>query len=120
MSPSSKCDNIKALKLINKGGSRGQVVMERDSCLRGRGFKSQHCKLDGHMTFFTLICCKNCIACLKNTNINKKEAGVGPFKNAPIKMSQEFFLSKYLIFLIIQIYFLAYRRQPSNDRALII
>ena len=31
------------------------------------------------MTFFTLICFKNCIVCLKRPKINKKEAGVGPF-----------------------------------------
>ena len=27
---------------------------------------------------FTLICCKNCIVCLKRPEINEKEAGVGP------------------------------------------
>ena len=32
------------------------------------------------MTFFTLICCKNCIVCLKRPKINKKEAGIGSFK----------------------------------------
>ena len=32
------------------------------------------------MTFFTLICCKNCIVCLKGLKVNKKDAGVGPFK----------------------------------------
>ena len=31
------------------------------------------------MTFFTLICCKNCIVCLKRPKINEKEAGDGPF-----------------------------------------
>ena len=31
------------------------------------------------MTFFTLICCKNCIVCLKRPKINEKEAGIGPF-----------------------------------------
>ena len=54
------------------------MVMADDSCLRGHGFKSQRHILDGH--FFTLICCKNCIACLKRPKINKKEAGVGPFQ----------------------------------------
>ena len=29
-------------------------------------------------TFFTLICCKNYIVCLKRPKINVKEAGVGP------------------------------------------
>ena len=28
---------------------------------------------------FTLICCKNCVVCLKRLKINEKEAGVGPF-----------------------------------------
>ena len=30
--------------------------------------------------FLTLICCKNCIVCLKKTKKNEKEAGDGPFK----------------------------------------
>ena len=30
--------------------------------------------------FFTLICCKSYIVCLKRPKINEKEAGVGPFK----------------------------------------
>ena len=35
---------------------------------------------------FILICCKNCNdVCLKRPKINKKEAGVGPFKKRPIK-----------------------------------
>ena len=49
-----------------------------DSCSSGRGFESRSCILDGHL--FTTICCKNCIVCLKRPKINKKEAGVGPFK----------------------------------------
>ena len=56
----------------------GLVVMERDSRSKGRGFESQYCILDGH--FFTNYCCKNCNVCLKRPKINKKEAGVGPFK----------------------------------------
>ena len=52
------------------------MVMGVDSRSEGRGFKSRYCILDGH--FFTLICCKNCIVCLKRPKINKKEAGVGP------------------------------------------
>ena len=31
------------------------------------------------LTFFTLICCKNCTFCLKRLKINEKEVGVGPF-----------------------------------------
>ena len=53
------------------------MVMGEDSYLRGRGFESQCHILDGH--FFALICCKNCIFCLKKTKINEKEAGVAPF-----------------------------------------
>ena len=30
-------------------------------------------------TFFLLMCCKNCVVCLKRPKINKNEAGVGPF-----------------------------------------
>ena len=52
--------------------------MGRDSCSKGRGFKSRYPILDGY--FFTYICCKNCNACLKRQKINEKEAGVGPFK----------------------------------------
>ena len=54
------------------------MVMGGDSRSKGRGFESQRRILDGH--FFTLICCKNCIVCLKRQKINEKEAGVGPFK----------------------------------------
>ena len=31
------------------------------------------------MTFFMLICCENCIVCVKRLKINKKETGDGPF-----------------------------------------
>ena len=53
------------------------MVMEGDSCSKGRGFKSLDHILDGH--FFTFICCKNCNVCLKRPKINEKEAEVGPF-----------------------------------------
>ena len=55
---------------VTMGGSPGLVVMCEDSCLKGRGFESQCHILDGH--FFTLICSKNCIVCLKRPKINKK------------------------------------------------
>ena len=29
-------------------------------------------------TFFTLICCKNCIVCLKRPKMNEKKRPVGP------------------------------------------
>ena len=59
------------------------MVMGGDSHSEGRGYKSQHCILDGH--FFTYICCKNCNVCLKRLKINKKEAVVGPFFKNNIK-----------------------------------
>ena len=37
-----------------------------------------------YMTFFTLICCKNCIVCLKRLKIKEKDAGVSPFKKIRI------------------------------------
>ena len=40
----------------------GLMVMGEDSCSEGRGFKSQHCILDGH--FFTLVCSFNYNVCL--------------------------------------------------------
>ena len=59
------------------GGNPGLVVMGDDSCLKCCGFESWHRVLDGH--FFTLICCKSCIVCLKRRKINEKEAGNGTF-----------------------------------------
>ena len=61
----------------HKGGSPGVVVSGDDSCSRGRGFESR-CVIYW-MHFFTLICCKNSIVCLKRPKINEKEAEVGPF-----------------------------------------
>ena len=53
------------------------MVLGYDSGLRGRGFKSRRCILDGH-DFFALISCQNCIVCLKRPK-NEKEAWVGHF-----------------------------------------
>ena len=61
--------------ITNLCGSPGLVVMGDDSCSKGSRCESWHCILDGH--FFTLICCKNCIVCLKRPKINAEEAGVG-------------------------------------------
>ena len=55
------------------------MVMGRDSHYEGHGFDTWHRILDGH--FFTYICCKNCIVCLKRPKINEKEAVVDPFLN---------------------------------------
>ena len=51
------------------------MVTDEGSCLTG--FESRRRILDGH--FFTLICCKNCIVCLKRPKINEKESGMDHF-----------------------------------------
>ena len=48
------------------------MVMGDDSCLKGCGLESRRLILDGD--FFILVCCKNCIFCLKSPKINEKEA----------------------------------------------
>ena len=55
------------------------------------------------MTFFTLICCKNCFVCLKRLKINKKRPGLTQFikqihssfflKNGPFPAAFSFLLS---------------------------
>ena len=67
----------KVTNTATKGRSPGLVVMGGDSHSKGCGFESRHRILDGH--FFTYICCKNCIVCLKKTKNKQKEAEVGPF-----------------------------------------
>ena len=64
------------LKIMERR-SPGLVVMGGDSCSRSCGFESQHQILVRH--FFTLICCQNCIACLKRLQISEIDAGDGPF-----------------------------------------
>ena len=59
------------------------IEKRRDSRSKGRWFESRHLILDGH--FFTYICCKNCLVCLKRPKINEKEARVGPFKHLLLK-----------------------------------
>ena len=54
-------------------GHPGVVIMGGDSYSGGRGFQWMD------MTFFTMICCKNCIVCLKRPNINEKEPGMAYF-----------------------------------------
>ena len=62
-----------------RGGSPGLVVMRGDSHSIGCGFESWRHILDGRDIFFTSICCKYCIVCLKRLKINEKEARVGKF-----------------------------------------
>ena len=74
-------------------GRPGLVVMGDNSCSKGRGFESQwYCHTGWtFLTFFTLICCKNCIVCLKRPKMNEKEAGVGPFlKRVPKELWSTF------------------------------
>ena len=54
------------------------MVMGRDSCSKGCGFESRLHILDGHFSHIFVV--KICNVCLKRPKINKKEAGVGPFK----------------------------------------
>ena len=70
-------DALLTIKNCKVGGSPGLVIVEGDSCSKGCGFESWRRILDGH--FFTLICGKNCIVCLKRLEINDKEARDGPF-----------------------------------------
>ena len=74
-----------SVSLFVMADSPGLVVMGDDSCLRGCGFESQRRILDGH--FFALICCKNCIICLKRPKINKKRPRLAKFID---KIEQQF------------------------------
>ena len=53
------------------------MVLRGDSCSEGRGFKSQHCILDGHC--YTLILLHKLSCFFEKTKMNGKEAGDGPF-----------------------------------------
>ena len=53
------------------------MVLGRDSCSEGRGFKSQHCILDGHFSHIFVV---KFVILFKKTRINKKEAEDAPFK----------------------------------------
>ena len=66
--------------------SPGLAVMGGDSRSKGRWFESRRRILDGHEFFFALICCKNCIVCMKRPNRDEKEARDGPFKKRWIAM----------------------------------
>ena len=53
------------------------MVMGRDSCSKGCGFKSQHHILDGHFSHLFVV---KIVMLFEKTKINGKEAGDGPFK----------------------------------------
>ena len=85
------------------------MVMSDDSCLRGCGFESWHRTLDGH--FFALICCKNCIVCLKRPKRNEKNRPELIF----LTQKQNHFSSKFiqkvqLVSSIIQVMLFVSRR----------
>ena len=58
------------------------MVMGGDSCLEGRGFKSQHRILDQYFFTYTYL--------FEKTKINEKEAGDGPFKTVLILLCLSF------------------------------
>ena len=60
------------------------MVMGGDSRSKGHVLESR--RWMDIWTFFTLICGKNCIVCLKRPKINEKEAGVGPFLKKPFEL----------------------------------
>ena len=61
--------------MSQEGGSPSIVVKEGDTLSEGCKLQLPRC----WMVFFTLICCKICVACLKRPKINEKEAMDGPF-----------------------------------------
>ena len=72
--PHSVRSDSKSLKL---GRSPGLVVMGDSSCLKGRGFESRDCILDGHFSHWFVVK----IVCLKRPKINEKESGLANFLN---------------------------------------
>ena len=93
------------------GSLVGLVVTGDISWSRGRGFESQYRKLDGQ--FFTLICCKNCIACLKRLKINEKEAGI-----LSIFLKKTMEVPTLLVLLFEAVINLFYRPLIISDRVL--
>ena len=78
----------------------------RHLMMRGCGFESWCRRMD--MKFFTLICCKNCIVCLKRPKINGKEAGVGPFLKIENPLcSKSNFLSFIFCYFFLSFWFLS-------------
>ena len=81
--------------------------MDDNSCSKGCGFESRCRILDEH--YFTLICCKNCIVCLKRPKINEKEAGVGPFFEKTPLLSNSLNLSTiFLVSISLYIFLLTF------------
>ena len=59
-----------------KGGSPGLVVMGGDSWSKGRGFKSQHCMLDGH---FSHLFVAGIVMFVRKEGNKRKRGRDGPF-----------------------------------------
>ena len=74
---SSSLNMTLLIEKVKTRNNPGLVVMGRDSLMKVVGSNTGAIYwMD--MIFFTLICCKNCIVCLKRPKISKKEAEVGP------------------------------------------
>ena len=68
------------------------IILLLTRCNRASGYGGTHvqevmCSNPGaiywmDMPFFTLICCKNCIVCLKRPKLNQKRPGLADFKNS--------------------------------------
>ena len=72
--------------------------MRGDSCSNGCEFESRHRILDGH--FFTYLFVAKFVMCfLKKTQINEKEAGVGPFLFKTISSLLNCQTSKWILIL---------------------
>ena len=78
------------MKATLKMGTPGLVVMIDDSCLKVRGFESQRCILDGHISHWYVV--KIELFIWEKPKINEKEAGVAHFfkKGVPKGRSQKY------------------------------
>ena len=61
----------------NQGG-RTRSKLLKDLVVKGGDSQSEGHKFESLDGFFTLICCKICVNCLKRPKINEKEAEDGP------------------------------------------
>ena len=57
------------------------MVMGDNSCLRGGGFESQHCILDGHDMFSHLFFVKIVLFVVKDQKCTKKRPGLAHLKS---------------------------------------
>ena len=75
---SSSLNMTLLIEKVKTRNNPGLVVMGRDSLMKVVGSNTGAIYwMD--MIFFTLICCKNCIVCLKRPKISKKRLGLADF-----------------------------------------